>query len=141
MQMIVGYKLLDANDAVVQNWGGVWGQAPNMPAMLILPNGDHVHAPTLDMDYSGCRLVYWYMDEPPPPVLKNISKNIIWERMTDDEAAQTDAMLEAQTPKIKRIYEGATYISVKAAEYPLLLGAMTQMFGAQRAAEILKPNF
>lgn len=75
------------------------------------------------------------------PAIENISKNIIWERMTEQEAAQADALLKAQPPKVLRIYEGATYISTKAELYPQLLGAMTQLFGAKRAAEILKPNF
>lgn len=85
-------------------------------------------------------LVPWKEPVPPPP-LENISKNIIWERMTDPEATAADNILKAQSPKIRRIYDGATYISVRANEYPMLLGAMTQLFGAQRAAEILKPNF
>ena len=82
-----------------------------------------------------------WAEPPPPPALENISKNIIWERMTDQEAVAADNLLKAQSPKTRRIYDGATYISVRAAEYPMLLGAMTQLFGAQRAAEILKPNF
>lgn len=76
-----------------------------------------------------------------PPALENISKNIVWERMTDQEATAADNVLKAQSVKIRRVYDGATYISVRAAEYPMLLGAMTQLFGAKRAAEILKPNF
>lgn len=82
----------------------------------------------------------WVEPASPRP-LENISKNIIWERMTEQEAAQADAMLKLQPPKILRIYEGATYVSTKADLYPQLLGAMTQMFGPSRAAEILEPNF
>ena len=80
-----------------------------------------------------------YVD--PVPVIENISKNIIWERMTEQEAAQADTLLRAQPAKIYRQYDGATYISTKAELYPLLLGAMKQLFGEQRAAEILEPNF
>ena len=78
---------------------------------------------------------------PPERVLENISKNIIWERMTEQEAAQADALLKAQPAKILRIYEGATYISVKADLYPQLFGAMAHLFGEKRAGEILEPNF
>lgn len=82
----------------------------------------------------------WIEPEPPPP-LKNISKNIIWERMTEQEAEQALAMLNAQSVKVRMQYDGATYISTEAELYPLVEGAMVQMFGAQRAAVILKPNF
>lgn len=82
--------------------------------------------------------VYELEDIPPR---ENISKNIIWERMTEEEADQADALLKAQPAKILRIYEGATYISVKADLYPQLFGAMAQLFGEKRASEILEPNF
>lgn len=75
------------------------------------------------------------------PAFENISKNVIWERMTEEEADQADALLKAQPAKILRIYEGATYISVKADLYPQLFGAMAQLFGEKRASEILEPNF
>jgi hypothetical protein len=75
------------------------------------------------------------------PPLENISKNLIWERMTEEEAEQADQVLRAQPAKIYRQYDGATYISTKADLYPMLQAAMTQLFGAERAAEILAPNF
>lgn len=96
--------------------------------------------------WTDSAIVKWKTEFPwvepvPPPPLENISKNIIWERMTDQEAIAADNVLKAQSVKIRRIYDGATYISVRAAEYPMLLAAMVQLFGAQRAADILKPNF
>jgi hypothetical protein len=68
MQMIVGFKLIDAEGAEIRTWGGTWGQCPGIPNPLILPNGDHVHAPSLNVDYSGFMLTEWMMDEPPPVV-------------------------------------------------------------------------
>lgn len=61
------------NGVAVQEWGGTWGQCPGMPNPLKLPNGDHVHAPALDTDYSGYTLVEWVMDEPPPSVPQSIT--------------------------------------------------------------------
>lgn len=72
--MIVGYRLLDENGNVMQQWGGTWGRCPGLPNPLRLPNGDHVHAPLLDTDYSGFRLVAWEMDEPAQPVPESITR-------------------------------------------------------------------
>lgn len=63
----VGYKLIKIEDnAVIEQWGGLWGQCPGIPNPVVLPNGDHVHAPSLDTDYQGYKLVMWEMDPPAP---------------------------------------------------------------------------
>lgn len=71
--MIVGYKLVDALDVVYQTWGGTWGQCPSIPNPIKLPNGDYVHAPSLNADYNGYTLVEWSMAEPPPSVPNSIT--------------------------------------------------------------------
>lgn len=78
--------------------------------------------------------------EPEPIVLTKISKNLIWERATDAEAEQMDAALKAQPIRIRRIYDGATFISTEDELYGLLNAAMVQMFGETRAKELLEPN-
>jgi hypothetical protein len=65
MSELVGYRLLDASDNVVQSWGGVWGQCPGIPNPIRLPNGDDVHAPELGVSYGGYTLAAWEMDPPP----------------------------------------------------------------------------
>lgn len=67
---VVGYKLVEiATDNVVNQWGGIQGQCPGVPSFIILPNGDAVHAPVLDADYNGYKLVNWEMEKLPPVVL------------------------------------------------------------------------
>ncbi len=69
MQMTVGYKLTEIATGVEhRTWGGTWGQCPGIPNPLILPNGDHVHAPSINTGYSGFMLTEWMMEEPPPVV-------------------------------------------------------------------------
>lgn len=63
--MIVGFKLLNKKDEEIQSWSGQWGQSPGLPNPIILPNGDHVHCPQLDTDYSGYRLVAWELETIP----------------------------------------------------------------------------
>ena len=72
-EMVVGYKLIDAQGATIQSWGGTWGQCPGIPNPLKLPNGDLVHAPSLNTDYNGYTLVDWSIAEPLPSVPESIT--------------------------------------------------------------------
>lgn len=59
----VGYQLIRrSNGRVVNQWGGVWGQSPEIPNPLVLPNGDVVCGATLGA-HGGFDLVEW--DMPP----------------------------------------------------------------------------
>lgn len=84
--MKVGYKLKDADGADIETWGGVWGSCPNMPNPLRLPNGDHVHAPSLDTSYGGYTLTEWHMDPPPPVPLTANDYAAAIEKHVDDTA-------------------------------------------------------
>ena len=61
----VGYKLIKEKDnSVVQQWGGIWGQSPSIPDLIVLPNGDQIWAPELETSYQGYKLIIWEMDPP-----------------------------------------------------------------------------
>ncbi len=77
-------------------------------------------------------------DEPPP--LTRIAKNAIFERATDDEAVQMRAALDAQSVRLQEIYAGAAWIDTRDELYSTLEAALTQMFGAERAAQLLEPT-
>ena len=64
--MQVGFRLIDTTSgAVVQSWGGAWGQCPGFPNPLVLPNGDHVVGGGPGTDYNGFRVDPWYYDDLP----------------------------------------------------------------------------
>ncbi len=72
--------------------------------------------------------------------IATISKDAIWRRATDEEAEQMEAALQAQPVRLRRIYEGATFISTSDELYAVLEGALVQLFGVERAAELLEPT-
>jgi hypothetical protein len=69
-QALVGYQLVDSSGAVLQSWGGVWGQYPSVPDFIVLPNGDQVHNPVVGHSYSDWTLQNWLMDSPVIPQAK-----------------------------------------------------------------------
>lgn len=69
-----------------------------------------------------------------------ISKDAIWRRATDAEAEQMEAALQAQPVRLRRIYEGATFISTEDELFGVLEAALVQLFGAERAAQLLEPT-
>jgi hypothetical protein len=71
MTEIVGYQLVISNDpsTVVQSWGGTYGQCPEIPNPLTLPNGDQIASPQLRQDYAGWMLMPWSMDGPSSALL------------------------------------------------------------------------
>lgn len=75
--MIVGYKLIDKEKKVVSSWGGVYGQCPEPPNPLFLPNGGVVHAPFLNAEYEGYTLIPWKMSAPDPSTVVEKAKSSI----------------------------------------------------------------
>ena len=65
MTETVGYKLIaDADGSVVAQWGGIWGQCPEVPNPIVLPNGNQVCAANVNVSYDGYTLQPWLMDDP-----------------------------------------------------------------------------
>ena len=62
MEQKIGYSLIDFENKEIQFWN--YDPAPNP---IILPNGDHIHAPELNVSYSGYRLVErWQISDETP---------------------------------------------------------------------------
>jgi hypothetical protein len=72
--MIVGYKLIDANGTILDQWGGVPYQMPGFPNPLILPNGDQIMGASSPGPYGEWTVVEWDMDLPPTPIPQEITR-------------------------------------------------------------------
>lgn len=106
---IVGFKLLDSNNEVVQSWGGTWGSHPGIPNPLFLPNGLHVHSPSLDTDYSGYRLVVWEMEEPPVSVPDSVTpRQVRLLLLQQNLLADVETMIAQQDEATKITWEFAS---------------------------------
>jgi hypothetical protein len=78
--------------------------------------------------------------KPAPPAPIAIDKIEIWRRMTD---AEHDAMIEGvatQSQRIQDIFNAVVTFRSNAPEWPLLQQMATQLYGSDRAAELLAPN-
>lgn len=65
MKKQIGYSLLDQDNKEIQIWGNSPNEFYNIPNVLYLPNGDHVHAPVVNGNYSGYTLVERWADYDP----------------------------------------------------------------------------
>lgn len=105
---VVGYKLINiADDSIIEQWGGVWGECPAIPNPLYCPNGDVVYSPTLDVDYSGVKLISWVMDPPPAPVPQSVSMWAVRTVLQNNNLFdQAQALITASTDNaLKNVWE------------------------------------
>lgn len=84
--MLVGYKLINSKTMeVVKEWGGLYGQAPEIPNPLLLPNGDSVCSPALDATYGDYAFVRWEMSDADKPKKVVFDGTDFLGRVTDEE--------------------------------------------------------
>lgn len=102
---LVGYRLRKvATDEIVQQWGGVWGQCPGIPSLLVLPNLQ-VCAPALGVEYAGHILEQWMMD-PPPPVIQDVSdRQFFQQAAVQGIITQAEALAAVQTGTIPAVLQ------------------------------------
>lgn len=81
------------------------------------------------------------MEPSPLPDLVTVVYAVdLWSRMTNTEADQVGAEMEAQPFRIRKIFETANSYRADHELWPLLQQIATTLFGAERAAEILAPS-
>lgn len=105
---VVGYKLVDADNNIIKQWGGIWGQRPGIPNPIFLPNGLHIHSPCLDVDYGGYKLVEWEMEEPAPSVPYSITpRQVRLLLLQQNLLANVEAMITQQDEATKITWQYA----------------------------------
>ncbi|WP_448786405.1 hypothetical protein [Brucella intermedia] len=75
---------------------------------------------------------------PLPPVIV-IPAVTLWERMTDVEAEQVDAVMATQPFRTRQIFLTANTFRSDHELWPLLVQMATDLFGEERAAALLSP--
>ncbi|GJD63740.1 hypothetical protein [Methylobacterium frigidaeris] len=81
-----------------------------------------------------------FVAPPPAPAITGptiTSKADLFRRCTDAEAEAIETALAAQSVRKRRIFETAQYISSEDPDFADLRAAAVEMFGAERAAELL----
>ena len=76
--------------------------------------------------------------EHPEPVIV-VSSVTLWERMTDAEAEQVNAAMATQPFRTRQIFLTANTFRSDHELWPLLVQMATDLFGEERAAELLSP--
>lgn len=79
-------------------------------------------------------------DPPKQPVVSILYPTDLWRRMTDDEVTAVEAAMEAQTSRIRRIFNAATEYRSDDELWPLLQQIAESLFGKGRASQILAPS-
>ena len=78
-----------------------------------------------------------YVPEPEAPAVISISAVTLWERMTEAEGEQVDAVMQSQPFRIRQIFMTAQTYRSDHELWPLLQQVTTDLFGGQRAGELL----
>ena len=74
------------------------------------------------------------------PVISDVTSVMpadLWRRATDDEAEAIEAAMQSQPLRLRRIFQTATSYRSDDELWPLLLGVATELFGSERAEQLL----
>ena len=78
-----------------------------------------------------------YVPGPEAPTVISIPAVTLWERMTEAEGEQVEAVMQTQPFRIRQIFTTAQTYRSDHELWPLLQQVASELFGAQRASELL----
>ena len=78
-----------------------------------------------------------YVPEPEAPAVISIPAVTLWERMTEAEGEQVEAVMQTQPFRIRQIFATAQTYRSDHELWSLLHEVATELFGAHRAGELL----
>lgn len=80
-----------------------------------------------------------YVEPEPEPVVTILPAVTLWERLTETEAEQVVEVMATQPLRTRKIFETAATFRSDHELWPLLDQIANQLFGEERAAELLAP--
>ncbi|WP_058599005.1 hypothetical protein [Aureimonas ureilytica] len=82
----------------------------------------------------------WKAEGPPAPLPTIVYPADLWRRATDPEGDAIYEAMQRQSRRIIELFRAAQTYQSDDELWPLLMGAATELFGADRAAELLAPS-
>ena len=98
------------------------------------PGGDYEELPADDAE------VVAFLNPPAPEPVTIVYQVDLWSRMTDDEAEDVATAMNAQPLRIQNIFRAAGEYHSTHELWPLLQSVAVDLFGPDRAAELLAPS-
>ncbi|WP_058599089.1 hypothetical protein [Aureimonas ureilytica] len=80
------------------------------------------------------------IDLPPPTLVTVVDAMVFWERLTAAEAETVEATMSEQGARSRNLFQKAKTFRSDHELWPLLTQLATELFGADRAAELLAPS-
>ena len=107
----VGYQLVDEQENIIDQWGGVWGVIPGVPNPIHLPTGDVIYSPEINVLYSGYKLIPWLMNQPVTSIPQQVPMWAVRTVLQNDnlfDQAQT-AIATSTDNALKNVWEYGNY--------------------------------
>lgn len=86
---------------------------------------------------AGGNVINPYIEPEPDPVVTILPAVTLWERLTELEAEQVNAVMATQPFRTRQIFLTANTFRSDHELWPLLVQMATDLFGEERAAELL----
>jgi len=105
---------------------------------MIVPDdiGNRHRSMIADWEAKG-NVIEPYVPQPEDPIILSIPAVTLWERMTEAEGEQVEAVMQTQPFRIRQIFTTAQTYRSDHELWPLLQQVATELFGVQRADELL----
>lgn len=105
--------------------------------MIIPDNMENRHRIMLAEWEAAGNAIEPYVAEQEAPAVISIPAVTFWERMTEAEGEQVEAVMQTQPFRIRQIFTTAQSYRSDHELWPLLQQVATELFGVQRAGELL----
>lgn len=133
----IGFSLIDQRGTEVAFWGDAAGQTRGAPDFIVLPNGDHVHCPSVGETYGGCRLVPRWLEFDVAPSITVSETQVVVRRQQPVPRMISDRQFFQQLAAMGVVTDDEALAAVGPGTLPAALAALIaglpedQQFGAK----------